>query len=93
MKPWSRKRRHACKIELPPLTLRIGTKRSALVGTFVPDNAQPTQIVNHGLRKLGTGALWVQVFVAKNERPLLRYGAAVRRPKSAGVSQVQKPGR
>jgi hypothetical protein len=41
------------KIAIAALALAVWTVRSANIGTFVPANAQPLQILNHGAGVLG----------------------------------------
>lgn len=48
--------------------LRVRTNRSAAVGTFLPGDAQPVQVVDHGIDEFWTTALGIEIFVAENQR-------------------------
>ena len=70
--------------------LRVRTKGATAVWTFRPGDSQPVQIFDHGLHKLGSAALRIQVFVAENQRSALLTASLRCNPERARVSEVEK---
>jgi hypothetical protein len=44
------------------------------------------QVFYHGVNKLGPAALWIQIFVAKNQCAVLLVGALRRSPEGKGMT-------
>jgi hypothetical protein len=63
--------------------------RPAAVGAFLPFDAQPPQVFQHGCRKFGAAAVEIKVFVAKNESTVRLPRAFSRDQKSARMSKMQ----
>jgi hypothetical protein len=53
-------------------------------------NAQPTQVLDHGVNKFRTRSLRVQVLISQNQGALVVKSALGGDQKSAGMPQVQQ---
>jgi hypothetical protein len=74
-------------------TLQIGTVRAATVRTFTPADTEPSQVLNHGTDKLRPRALWIKVFVAKDQRALMINGSLRSNPERARMADMQQASR
>ena len=63
--------------------------RSADIGTFIPAQSEPAQILEHRRDEHGPAARAVEVFIAQDECAARRFGALLGSPKRAGVAQVE----
>ena len=73
-----------------PFTLRIRCVRSAAVRAFLPMNAKPLQISDHGVDEFRLRPLRVEVFVAQNEGPGVRSGSLRRDPEGSGMAEMKQ---
>lgn len=81
------------KIVFATFALRIWTDGSAAVGTFLPGDAEPVEIVDHGIDESGAAALRIQVLVAENESSA-SFGCSLRsRPERSRMAEMEKTGR
>ncbi len=80
-------------IQLEPLALVVWSKGAPAVGPFVPLEAEPAQVLEHGADKFGFAPGPVEVFVAKQESAALRACALLRGPKSSRVAKMKETGR
>jgi hypothetical protein len=71
------------------LALHVWSERTADVGSFVPFDSEPAEIFMHRSLELGTRAIRVEIFVAKDQRSAATAGALIGSPKSAGVTEMQ----
>ena len=80
------------EVELAALALAVGAEGAADVGAFVPADAQPAKVFEHGVGEVGLGALGVEVLVAKSEYSFAFECALVGRPEGRRVADVEQPG-
>ena len=80
------------EVMVATLALAIGAVGAAEVRAFGPHDAYPAEVFEHGAGEIWARALWVEVFVAKNERSVVCERALVSRPESARVTEVQQSG-
>src|SRR5215813_12923617 len=73
-----------------PLALDVRRKRTARVRAFIPSEAQPAQVVVHGLHEFRLGPLKIQIFVAKDELAASFARSLMCDPESACVAKVQE---
>src|SRR6185437_5671302 len=62
------------------------------IGTFIPVESQPAEVIEHCLLELRARAMRVQVFIAEHEFPGRGARPLVGHPEGARVSQVQVSG-
>src|SRR5271167_2955858 len=62
----------ALQVKLAAPALLVRRKRSADIGAFVPANAKPAQVLDHGLGEFWLRALRVEVLIAKDQRATVR---------------------
>ncbi len=55
-------------------------------------NAEPCEILKHGVDEIRTGALRVQIFVAKDECAASSQRALIRDPEGTRMAKMQQPG-
>jgi hypothetical protein len=72
--------------------LGVWAEWAATIRAFAPGDSQPAQVFDHGLHKLGTATLGIQVFVAEDELSALLSAALGCNPECAGVSEMEKTG-
>ena len=72
--------------------LIVGRKGTTAVRTFIPLEAKPFQIINHGAHELGPGAHAIEIFVAQHQHTIVFARALLRRPERASVSEMQMGG-
>ena len=82
-----------CEIVLSPLALRIRAVRPSAVGTLNPADPQPAQILDHGLDKLRTASLRIQILIAQNQSPSARGRPLRRNPERARMAEMQQSSR
>src|SRR5215469_6188429 len=80
-------------IEIAPLALHVRTKSSAGIGPFLPGQAEPAQILEHGVNEFGPGALKIQILVAKNKFAACGAGPLVGHPEGSRVAEMKVSGR
>jgi hypothetical protein len=79
-------------IKIKALTLRIGREGPAAIGSFLPGNAEPREVLYCSIGVLGPAALTIQVFVPENENSFSFTASLVCRPEGAGMPEVQAAG-
>jgi hypothetical protein len=70
------------------LVLAIRSEGSAGIRSFLPSEAEPTQVFDHGVIKVRLGSIGIEIFVAQNQSSLGGERAQVRDPEGAGMAQV-----
>jgi hypothetical protein len=88
------------EVVVAALALRVGSERTARAGTqigsevraFLPADAEPAQVFDHGDGVVGAGAVRVEVFVAKDERAAGLERAEIRGEEGARVSEMEQAG-
>ena len=75
-----------CEIVRPPLALRVRRTRPAAIRPLGPLNPQPVKVVIHRLNEFGPAALRIQVFIAKNQLPMMFCRTLRRDPECARVT-------
>src|SRR3954470_24336990 len=71
------------------LALHIGRERAADLGTFVPPQPEPVQILDDRLAEFRTASHQVEVFNAKNQLASCGTGPLLSDPKRAGMTDVE----
>ena len=72
--------------------LVVGRVRAADVGAFLPGEAEPAEVGEHGVDEIEAEAGGVEVVVAEDERAVGEAGAFGGDPEGAGVPKMQIPG-
>lgn len=78
------------KIESVTLALRIRREGTPDIRALLPSDSQPLEIFDERLHVLGLGALWIEIFVAQDERSLGFACALVGSPEGRRVTEVEK---
>jgi hypothetical protein len=79
-------------VETHAFALIVGRKRSPTVRAFLPLEAEPFQVVEHGGDEFWFAAGAIQVFVAEDQFAAVQNGALLRSPESPRVAEVQVAG-
>ena len=77
-------------IESLPLALRIWAVRTSAIRPFLPFEPEPAQILEHSGEKLHLTATAIQILIAQDQSSLCRQRPLLRRPKSAGMAEMQQ---
>ena len=75
------------------MTLEVRRERSANVGSFIPAQAKPAQILDDGIVKLRPAPVVIQIFDAKNQFPTALPSALLRAPERHRMPDMQIAGR
>ena len=80
-------------IEVESFALRIRGEGAAAIGSFLPFEAEPAEVVEHGGDKLRPATRAIEVFVSEDQGAVLGASPFLRGPKGAGVAKVEEAGR
>ena len=80
-------------VYLHSLALQVGTKGSSNIGSFLPPQPEPAQVIDRGLEESWLTTRGVQVFDSQDQSSLIGAGSLLAFPKRFGVAQVQVAGR
>ncbi len=80
-------------VDKASFTLVVGCEGAAAIGTFLPLEAEPAQVLEHGGDELRLASREVQVFVAQDQAASSGLCALLRDPECARVAEVQVAGR
>ena len=76
----------------PSFALVVGPKRSADVGSFLPDESEPPQIFHHRCREIRPDARGIKILVAQHQCAARRLRALLRRPEGPRVAEMRVTG-
>jgi hypothetical protein len=79
-------------VEVEALALVVAGVGAADVGAFLPLEAEPFEVFEHGFDELGLAALVVEVFVTEEESAVVLLAALLCDPEGAGVTEVEVAG-
>ena len=79
-------------IERDTMTLGIGAEGTAAIRAFLPLQAKPVKVFQHGRDKFRAATVAIEVFVAENERAAMGLGALLRDPEGSSMAEMQKSG-
>jgi hypothetical protein len=79
-------------IERDARALKVGSEPTAAVRAFLPLEAEPAKVFEHGGSEFRPATIGVEVFVAENELAGVFARALLRDPKRAGMAEMQKTG-
>ncbi len=77
------------EVERTALALVVGSVGASYVWAFGPLEAEPAEVFEHGMDVLGLAAVGVEVFIAEDERALVRLGSLGGDGEGAGVAGVE----
>jgi hypothetical protein len=77
------------KIDLAPLALDVGRKRSAQIRPFVPTQSEPTQIFDDRVSKFCRAPIAIEIFDPEDQLSVALFSAFLRAPESTGVTEMK----
>ena len=81
------------EIERPPLTLRVRSKPSTAIRSFLPGDSQPAHIRNHRVDELSPAAQRIQILISQNKCSPAFRRTLRRNPERPRMPDVKKPRR
>src|SRR5438270_918775 len=80
-------------IRLRSFTLDVGRVGAANVWSFIQLESEPTQVLVHGRDKFRAAAGAIEIFIAQDERSIVRSRPDLRRPECFRMAEMQVTGR
>jgi hypothetical protein len=76
-----------CPVESAPFALCVRSEWPAKVGSLLPREAEPAQILDHGRDKCRPAARRIEIFISQHQHPAMR--PLLRDPERPCVAQMQ----
>jgi hypothetical protein len=78
------------EVRVAAQALRVGREGAAYVRAFLPFDAEPAQVFQHGLLEVGAGAMRVEVLVSKDKGAACGEAALIRGEEGARVAEMEE---